>query len=265
MDLATRVSSNFDLVREKSPLVLCITNFVAMEFSANVLLAIGASPIMSQQVEDVTELAQKCDAIVINMGTLGADWQACAEIAWKVGRQRGIPVVFDPVGVGASEYRTNWASHWLAEIGATVVRGNGSEVLALLGAESTSKGVDSTVDSKSVVERAKTEAQKSKTVFTISGAEDFIAGPTQSYRCANGHPSMTSVTGMGCVATCIVAAFCAVESDSALASLGAMAIGGLCGELGFDASMGPGSLRTSFLDNLSRRDLPIEKLKVCEL
>lgn len=251
--------SVISLKRER-PLILNITNSVAMDFSANALLALGASPIMSLAVEEVPELVEISSAVIINMGTLNRQWLECATAAWRQARALKKPVIFDPVGCGATRYRSEVARSLLTEYGADVVRGNASEIDALLTRSQSTKGVDATLSSNSVVRNAQLGAQQLGTTFVISGATDYICGPQQGYWVANGDPRMTDVTAMGCVSSCLIAAFRAVESCSVKAGLLGTALVGMCGERASATTQGPGSLRVSFLDLLSQaenfQDLP---------
>ncbi len=252
------ISQDLSYIRKQRPLILNVTNFVAMEFSANALLAIGSSPIMSLAAEEMDELVAAASAVVINMGTLNQAWMEAAERAWICAKEMNKPVIFDPVGAGATHLRNKTARRLVKEYGADVVRGNSSEILALLTGDLVGKGVDAVTETEVALHHARDRCAKSEAILIISGATDYIVSHGKTYSIANGAPEMRNVTAMGCVATCLIAAFRAVEANSFLAAAKGMAVMGICGEISARQTSGPGSLRTSFLDLLGRSDLPFE-------
>ena len=239
-------------IRETAPLVHNITNYVVMDFTANVLLACGASPVMSHAAEEVEEMAALAGALVLNIGTLSAPWIASMKIAQRAAGKRGIPVVLDPVGAGATKLRTNTAREILEAGSVTLVRGNGSEILALAGSSGTTKGVDSTVGSLTAADAAQTLADRFGCTVVVSGEVDLVVSTNQTCRVANGSPLMSRVTGMGCSASALCGAFAAAAPDRIPeAALAAMAVMGVCGDLAAKQSQGTGTFRTAFLDALS--------------
>lgn len=237
-------------LREKSPLVHNITNYVAMNFSANALLAVGASPVMAHAVEEMESMVAIASALVINIGTLDAQWVEGMLAAGRAAHFMGKPIVLDPVGAGATPYRTRIAWQIINECHPTVIRGNASEIMALVNADIKSKGVDSTVSSDNAVEYAKELAQRTASVVVISGATDYITDGVRVETISNGSPLMTLVTAMGCTATSMVGAFVAVNADPFEASLHAMALMGVCGEKAISEVAAPGTLLTNFVDTL---------------
>lgn len=237
-------------VRAKSPLVQNITNYVAMNNSANALLAIGASPVMAHWTDEMEEMCAIAGALVINIGTLDTEWIEGMFAAGKVARQRGVPIVLDPVGAGATSQRTTTALRLIEECKPTVIRGNGSEIMALVDANIRSKGVDSSASSHDALSAAQTLARQTGSVVVISGATDYITDGTTTHRVEGGNPIMTSVTGMGCTSTALVGAFLAVESDALVAATSAMAVMSLAGERAAAYSKGNGSMQMNFLDEL---------------
>ena len=255
---STSIFSDLQLVREQSPLVHNITNYVVMNNTANALLSLGASPVMAHAVEEVEDMVTIASALVINMGTLSPNWVEAMIKAGKAAKTKGIPVVFDPVGVGATPYRNEVAAQILKEVGPTIIRGNASEIMALKGAAQQTKGVDSTADSNSALDSAKSLAKEYNAVAIISGAEDFITDGTEVLSITNGSELMPKVTGMGCTATAVVAAFAAVNSNQLQACAHAMAVMGITGELAAQKANGPGTLQLHFLDvihSLSEADI----------
>jgi hydroxyethylthiazole kinase len=253
------IPETISLIRRKRPLILNITNLVAMDFSANALLAIGASPIMAIDQNEIEDLVSAADAVVINMGTLNQDWLKTASLACTSAKECKKPIIFDPVGAGATNLRTETARSFLSLYEPDVVRGNSSEILALFTEVQTAKGVDAGVNTDLVVPLIREQMRRRGSTFVISGATDHIVSPNATYFVKNGVPEMAQITAMGCVATCLIAAFHAVEPDSCLAALKAMAVMGICGEIAAAQSTGPGSLRVGFLDLLAQEGLTFDE------
>lgn len=243
--------ANFRAVREQSPLVHNITNYVAMNFSANALLAIGASPVMAHAAPEVADMAQLAGALVINIGTLDEKWIESMIIAGKAKQQAGGPIVLDPVGVGATAYRTQTAWQIIEACHPTIIRGNASEIMALLHADVKSKGVDSSCSSTDAVNSAKKLAERTGAVVVVSGEVDYITDGKQVETIRNGSAMMPRVTAMGCTASSMIGAFVAVHTHNPFeASLHAMAVMGIAGEMAAQQAKGPGSLLTHFIDTL---------------
>ena len=238
------------ILREKSPLVHNITNYVAMNFSANALLAIGASPVMAHAVEEMDDMVAIASALVINIGTLDAEWVRGMLCAGRAAHRMGKPIVLDPVGAGATPYRTATAWEIIRECRPTIIRGNASEIMALVNADITSKGVDSSQSSDDALESAKQLALSTGAVVVISGATDYITDGTRTETITNGSPLMTRVTAMGCTASSMVGAFAGINPDAFEAALHGMAVMGVCGELAVAKSPVPGTLLTHFVDAL---------------
>lgn len=246
-----QLKENFRAVREKSPLVHNITNYVAMNFSANALLAAGASPVMAHAAEEVAEMALMAGALVINIGTLDAGWVEAMAAAGKAKHEAGGIVVLDPVGVGATSYRTETAWRIIYECHPDIIRGNASEIMALLNAGIRSKGVDSSCSSSDAVDSAVMLAERTGAIVVISGETDYITDGKRVETIRNGSRMMPYVTAMGCTASSMVGAFAAVNPSSLLdASLHAMALMGVAGEIAAANSAGPGSLMIDFIDTL---------------
>ncbi|SEL01816.1 hydroxyethylthiazole kinase [Parapedobacter koreensis] len=237
-------------VRQQSPLVQNITNFVVMNNSANALLAVGASPIMAHAEGELADMARICQSLVINIGTLDDYWFESMLQASATAQRSGKPWVLDPVGVGATLYRDNAISQLLA-LQPTVVRGNASEIMALAKANNkATKGVDSTAASDEALDAARFIRYRYGSVVCISGEVDIVVGEGRPIYIRNGDPLMTRVTGLGCSATAIIGAFVAVVEDVVEAVSAAMALLGISGELAAAESAGPGSLQANLLDKL---------------
>ncbi len=245
---------NLAALRVQAPLVHNITNYVVMNSTANGLLALGASPLMAHAPEELEDMVAIAGALVINLGTLSAPWVESMRRAQGLALKRGIPVVLDPVGVGASRYRTDTAQALLRGGPPTVIRGNASEIKALAGGAGATKGVDATDPAEAAVEAALDLAGRHHCVVVVSGATDYIVQQGRVAYVQNGHPRMAKVTGMGCLATTYVAAFAAAAADPFIAAESAMAVMGIAGELAAGRSAGPGSFWSAFLDAVDGLD-----------
>ncbi len=239
-------------IRNLAPVIHNITNYVVMNTTANALLAIGASPVMAHAEEEVVDMVGISSALVINIGTLSREWVRSMFKATEQAAKRGIPIVLDPVGAGATPYRTRTVQDLLAATHPSIIRGNASEIMALCGDRAKTKGVDSTEASKDAVAAAQFLHDSLGSVICISGETDYIVGGREIFRVRNGHPMMTKVTGLGCTATALCGAFAAVNPDQALAAAQAMAVMGIAGEIAAERAEGPGSLQMHFLDALYR-------------
>ena len=251
---AAAIAADLLAVRQRAPLVHNITNFVVMQQTANALLAVGASPIMAHAEAELDELLELAGALVLNIGTLDPAWIAAMERASAAARRRALPIVLDPVGAGASRLRTGTALRLLGSGGVTILRANASEILALAGAAGATKGVDSTHPSEAAREAARDLAVRYGCAVAVSGAVDHCVDATNEVRVRNGVPLMARITGMGCTASALCGAFCAVQPDALRAAVDAMATMGVAGEMAFAASHGPGTMAASFLDALHRLD-----------
>lgn len=244
------LSAAIAAVRAKSPLVHSITNYVVMNNSANALLAVGASPVMAHWKDEMEEMTAIAGALVINIGTLDTGWIEGMKAAGLAASRRGTPIVLDPVGAGATSQRTNAVWEIIDLCHPTIIRGNGSEIMALVDADVKSKGVDSTASSDDALSAAKNLATETGAVVVISGETDYITDGTEVFTVEGGDPIMTSVTGMGCTATALVGAFAAVVSDPMEAAAAAMAVMSLAGERAAANARGNGSMQMHFLDEL---------------
>ena len=228
-------------VRAKTPLVHNITNYVTVNDVANVLLAAGGSPIMSDDADDVEDITSICGGLNINIGTLNSRTITSMLLAGKKANLLGHPVVLDPVGAGASQLRTDTANRLLREVKFTVIRGNISEVKTLASGSGTTKGVDADVADKvseenldSAVAFAKAFAEKMGAVIAITGAIDIVADGKKAYCIRNGHPMMSSITGTGCQLSGMMTAYLVANPDEPLkAAAAAVCAMGLAGEIGW--------------------------------
>ncbi|MBN1295630.1 hydroxyethylthiazole kinase, partial [bacterium] len=218
--------ADIETIQSRTPLVLNITNYVVMNTTANALLALGASPVMAHAVEEVEDMTRLAGALVVNIGTLSTAWIQSMERAMAAAGSRGIPVVFDPVGAGATPFRTATARVLLAGGAVRLIRGNASEIMALLDTSVVTRGVDSTAGSIDAVDAATQLAKTYACAVCVSGETDYIVAGEALTGIANGHVMMTRVTGLGCIATALCGAFAAVNPDPAAAAAHAMAVMG---------------------------------------
>jgi hydroxyethylthiazole kinase len=235
-------------MRAAGPLVHNITNFVAMNVMANVLLAVGASPAMVHAREEAAEFAALAQALTVNIGTADPEWGAAMQDAAEVMNQAGRPWVFDPVGVAATRFRQDLSAR-LLDLKPTVVRGNASEILALSGLGAAARGVDAGDSVDAAEDAARALAARTGGVIAVSGPVDFITDGTRAARVYNGHPMMARITVMGCSLNGVIAAFCAGQ-PSFDATVSALAAYGAAGEMARRTAQGPGSFQVAFLDAL---------------
>ena len=245
-------------IRENSPVIHNITNYVVMNNSANALLAIGASPVMAHAEEEVEEMVKIAGALVINIGTLSPHWIRAMLLAVEQAKKMNIPIILDPVGAGATSYRTSTAKELIKEVPPAIIRGNASEIMALMEEDAKTRGVESMASSHSAVDIARQLNKTCGSVVCVSGETDYIIYGDDVTKVMNGHPMMTKVTGMGCIATAICGAFAAVNRTYAEAAVQAMAVMGIAGEIAVKNATGPGMLQVRFLDalyGLSEKDI----------
>ena len=241
-------------MRRESPLVQCITNFVAMNYAANVLLAAGASPAMVHAPEEAGEFAGLAGAVTINIGTLSSNWLEGMRVAANAANHADRPWVLDPVAHFATAFRRQ-AIEQLLELRPTVIRGNASEIMALAGDASSGRGVDAGDSVERAEASAMTLALKSRAVVAVTGAVDFVTDGHTSVRISGGSELMPRVTAMGCALTCLVGAFAAVTpEDPFLATVTALTCFSVAGAHAAQAASGPGSFAWRFLDALSALD-----------
>jgi len=248
--LAGKTAENLLKIRQSKPLIHNITNLVVMNFTANVLLASGASPVMAHAENEVEEMVALAGALVLNIGTLTDPWVTAMLKAGRRASQLGIPIVLDPVGSGATALRTRAARQILADTKVSVVRGNGSEILSLADQGSRTKGVDSLHSVADAAAVAGHLARELGTTLAITGPIDLVTDGQRIVTIEGGHGLMPFVTGTGCAATAIIGAFLAVDPDPVSAAATGLAFFGLAGETAGSRSAGPGTFMIHLLDAL---------------
>ena len=242
--------STLAALREQQPLIHQITNYVVMNETANATLALGALPVMAHAAEEVEEMAGLASALVINIGTLSPHWVEAMLAAGKAANARGIPVVLDPVGAGATGYRTETARRLLEEIDVTVLRGNAGEIATLVGVEAEVRGVESIGVEGDSAELAREAARTLELVASVTGPVDHVSDGVRSLSVANGHELLATVTGTGCMSTAITGCFLAANTNVLEAAAEALAAFGLAGEGAAAVANGPGTFHAALYDAL---------------
>jgi len=248
--MAAQARKNLKLLREKSPLVHCITNSVVMNFTANTLLACGVHAVMAYAEEEVEEVVTNASALLLNIGTLTLSRFDSMRKAGKRANQQQIPVALDPVGTGSTKLRTRCSRKILKDISFAAIRGNASEILSLSNETLNTKGVESCHSVEQAAAAAQSLAREFKTIVAITGEVDLITDGEHTSRVFNGDKLMRNVTGMGCAATAVIAAFLAVDSNPFSAVTTGLAFFGLAGERAAGVSKGPGSFQVAMIDTL---------------
>lgn len=246
-------------IKEQKPLIHNITNTVVANFSANGLLALGASPAMANAPEEAAEMASHADALVLNIGTCTQDQVDAMILAGKAANKKGIPVILDPVAIGATVFRTSAVKQILAKIDVAVIRGNAGEIAVLGELDIEMKGADSLVGEVNP-DVAVEVAEKYGAIVIATGETDIITDGSTFTQCKNGVPMLSAVTGTGCLLTAVVGAFLSVGTDFYQASVKAVCSYGIAAELAHESVAGPGSFLPVFLDELY--GLTDEKVKV---
>ena len=254
MSLVVTLADIFKNVRESKPLVHHITNFVVMELTANVTLHVGGSPVMAHSLEEVKDMVKLASCLNINMGTLEPKWVEAMLMAGKEANTLGIPVVFDPVGNGATPYRTETANKILSEIKLAVLRGNGGEIGVLANAGGEVQGVDSMGGPANPGEVVKMLAKQHGTVVAVTGEIDYVSDGQRVFAIKNGNEILTKLTGAGCSVTTTISCFIGANtSDPCLATVAALSYFGAAAEKALQnpSTKGPASFKVNFHDTLA--------------
>ena len=249
-------------LRERRPLVHCMTNIVVAGFTANVLLAVGASPAMVENSEESAEFATIADALLVNLGTLSPDKVLAMRAAASAAQRAGTPWVLDPVAVGALSFRTGFAAELVA-FNPTVIRGNPSEILSLAGAAGfAGRGVDSSADSRTALVRAAGFGAEQGTTVAVSGPIDYITDGDSVLQVKTGNEMMTRVTGVGCALGALIAACTAVEESPLIAASAGTTILTVAAEVAMTRAQGSGSFAVALLDALFALDASTVRTQV---
>jgi len=252
-------------VRKEKPLVHHLTNWVTIYDCANIVKVFGGSPVMAHAKEEVQDMVKLASALVLNIGTLTLEFVEAMKLASQSANEKGIPVILDVCGVGATPLRDKKAFELLDETKINIIKGNASEVARIAGEDVQTKGVDAQEVEANLIELAGKLAKERDCVVVITGAEDIIADSKKHYLVKNGCQMMANVVGTGCMATSVIGAFCAVEKDLALAAASGLTCYEIAAELANEKANGPGTFKENLFDeifNLNRQD--IEKLAKVE-
>jgi len=242
-------------IRERKPLVHQITNYVVMNETANATLALGALPVMAHAREEVEEMVGLAGALVLNVGTLSEHWIEAMLLAGKAANARGTPVVLDPVGAGATHYRTDTVKRLLDELEVAVLRGNAGEVATLVGVAAEVRGVESIGGAGEPAELAREAARTLGLVASVTGPVDHVSDGERVLAVANGHELLGTVTGTGCMSTAITGCFLSVKADAPLeAAAEALVAFGVAGEDAAAEARGPGTFHAGLYDALYNLD-----------
>jgi len=248
--LMEEIASTLERVRNTRPLVHNITNMVVMNDTANILLHIGASPVMAHAKEEVEEMVSLAGALVLNIGTLTPDLVDSMVLAGKRANQIKVPVILDPVGAGATRLRTESALKILEALRVTVLRGNAAEIGILSGHGGKVRGVDAVDSGGDPGEIAQIAARKFGLAVAVTGRRDIVSDGERALVVDNGHEMMGALTGTGCMATALIGAFLAANGDPVMAAAGALAAFGAAGEAAAKRSVLPGSFKMALFDEV---------------
>jgi hydroxyethylthiazole kinase len=241
-------------LRERKPLIHQITNYVVMNETANATLAVGALPVMAHAPEEVEEMVGLAGALVLNIGTLSRHWVEAMLAAGWAANARDVPVVLDPVGAGATAYRTDTAKRILDEVDVAVLRGNAGEVATLVGVAAEVRGVESVDAVAEAAEVAREAARSLGVVASVTGAVDHVSDGERVAAVANGDPMLARITGTGCMSSAVTGCFLAVAGSPFDAAVEALVAFGVAGEDAARDAKGPGSFHVNLYDALAALD-----------
>ncbi|GIM29604.1 hydroxyethylthiazole kinase [Clostridium polyendosporum] len=253
MEVLNSIANLLKNVREKSPLVHHITNYVTVNDCANITLAIGASPIMADDKKEVEQMVSLVSALVINIGTLNERTIESMVLAGKKANERGIPVILDPVGIGATTLRTDTVRTLINNIKFSVIKGNMSEIKLVAGEKVEIKGVDSAASEEGAVQIAKDLSKQLNCVIAITGAKDIITDGDRVLYAQNGHKLLGRVTGTGCMTASLIGSYCGANKDYLMATAAAVITMGIAGEKSMESlkdGEGIGSFKVRLFDNV---------------
>lgn len=235
-------------VRDQKPVVHHLTNWVTIYDCANIVKVFGASPVMAHAKEEVADMASIASAVVLNIGTLTTDFVEAMLLASTAANRKGIPVVLDVCGAGATKFRDEKCFEILDKTKVDIIKGNSSEIARIAGENVQTKGVDAASVDKNLQEVAAGLAKERSCTVIITGAEDIVADGKMIMRIKNGHPMMANIVGTGCMATSVVGTFAAVEKDLAAASVAGLVCYEVAAEIAAKEAKGPGSFKERLFD-----------------
>lgn len=257
MEILQKAGELLLAIKEKRPLIHHITNVVTMNDCANIVLALGGSPIMANDPAEVEEVTAASSALVLNMGTPNSTSIESMIASGKIANEKNIPVVFDPVGAGLTSLRRTISNRILNHIKPSVIRGNRSEIMYLSGLGGCSQGVDSITDAGKAIETAANLAKSLGCIVALTGIRDIITDGRAVYVISNGVEALSRVTGTGCMTSSLVGIFCSVTEDHLLAAAAGVMSMGIAGQLSYAALLageGIGTFKVKLFDNLYNLD-----------
>ena len=248
------VGESLARLRSRKPLIHQITNYVVMNETANATLALGALPVMAHAAEEVEEMVGFAGALVLNIGTLSHHWVEAMILAGQAANERGVPVVLDPVGVGATRYRTDTAKRILDTVRVAALRGNAGEMATLAGVEAEMRGVESVAAAAGPAEIARAAARSLELVAAVTGPVDHVSDGVRVAAISNGDPLLASITGTGCMSSAITGCFLSVAESVFDGAVEALVAFGVAGEDAARDAKGPGSFHVNLYDALAALD-----------
>lgn len=259
------VYSILEKVRAQKPLVHHLTNWVTIYDCANIVKVLGASPVMAHAREESGDMASLASSLVLNIGTLTPEFIESMKIAAKSANKKGIPVVLDVCGAGATKLRDDKSFELLDQVKIDVIKGNASEIARIAGENVKTKGVDSVEVEKNLIELARHLAGERNATVVITGKEDIVADKTRYFIVKNGHEMMMHVVGTGCMAASVIGTFSAVHKNLAEAAASALSVYGIAAELAAKESKGPATFKEKLFDNIYRLNKEtVERMKQVE-
>jgi hydroxyethylthiazole kinase len=253
-------------VRAEKPLIHHLTNWVTIYDCANIVKVFGASPVMAHAGEEVAEMAGIASALVLNIGTLTSDFVEAMIIAGKSANKKGIPVVLDVCGAGATKFRDDKCFEILDKVRVSIIKGNSSEIARIEGESVSTRGVDATAVEKNLQEIAQALAKERNCTVVITGKEDIVADEKRVVRVLNGHALMANIVGTGCMATSVIGTFVAVEKDFVAACIAGLVCYEVAAEMAAAQALGPGSFKEMLFDAVYNLDAKtIEKMQRIEV
>jgi len=240
--------SLLERIRQYKPLIHHLTNWVTIYDCANIVKVLGASPVMAHAKEEAAEMANIASSLVLNIGTLTPEFVESMKIAAKSANKKGIPVILDVCGAGATQLRDKKCFELIDEVKINIIKGNASEIARISGEQVKTKGVDAGCVSKDMILIAKYLAQKRKCTVVVTGKEDIVTDGKKLYVIKNGHPMMTHIVGTGCMAASVIGTFAAVDSDLVYAAAAALVCFEIAAECAAKKSFGPGAFKEKIFD-----------------
>ncbi|HYF83682.1 MAG TPA: hydroxyethylthiazole kinase [Clostridia bacterium] len=257
MEAIQKASELLKTIKESRPIIHHITNYVTMNDCANIVLAIGGSPIMANDAAEVSEVVAISKALVLNIGTPNHNNFRSMLLAGEKANELGIPIVFDPVGAGATNFRKEICSKLLADIKPAVIKGNLSEIVHLASFDGCNYGIDSYLDVDNGKEIVQELAGRLNCIVAATGRMDIVSDGKITYTINNGHEMLSRITGTGCMISSLVGVFCSVTQDYLIGTAGGIMAMGISGRLAFDSLLpneGVGMFKTRLFDNIYNLD-----------